>query len=140
MKKLLLLLFLLLIVAGCNKQLTYKEISLDKADKDIKEFLTAAVKENGAYLFQDGGRGAYIFLNGRSTQNGDSPVSITNFDVKGIGDTVNLYYVEKPMNENGDDAAKDQILYKVTFDKDYEKINLIKNNEESFFHTVSGRQ
>lgn len=133
------LLFLILGLFGCNKGLSFNEIGMEKADKDIIRFISEN-NENGVYLFQDGKKTLYIYLNGRKVQEGKNPVYFSHFDVKGTKDTVKILYNENQMNETDSQPLNNWILYKVNLDKQYEEIQVFKNEKETYFNTVSGRQ
>ncbi|OZI10489.1 hypothetical protein CEW92_16485 [Bacillaceae bacterium SAS-127] len=61
MKKLLSLILLLLLLTGCNSELTYSEIKIEKANQDIQNFIEGVQGENGTYLYFNGEKEQYVF-------------------------------------------------------------------------------
>ncbi|QUW20283.1 membrane lipoprotein lipid attachment site-containing protein [Sporosarcina sp. Marseille-Q4063] len=138
MKKLLMLVGLIFLLSGCNSNLTYTEINSGKANKDLRSFLEVIDDENGAYLYYNGEKEIYIFLNGRNVQQGDKAAYFTKFDVEGDGDTLNVFYEVAYTEDDSNENLKHQALYKIRQDQKYDKIQAFANGAEVPFEMVSG--
>lgn len=143
MKKLLPLIFLLIVLAGCNKEntqeLSYSEVMIESTDQDVQKFITSMKEKNGVYLYQDAGDKLFVLLNSNTVKQGERAIYFTDFDVKSEMDTVSIYFGEESTEEYVNKELNNQVIYEVKLDKKYDVINLFKNNEVAHFTTVSGR-
>jgi hypothetical protein len=138
MKKLLILVGFILLLSGCNSNLTFAEIKSEKSNKEVRSFLEAIDDENGTYLYSNGEKEIHIFLNGINVQQGDKAAYFTNFDVEGDGDTLNVFYEVAYTEDDSNENLKHQALYKIRQDQKYDKIQAFANGAEVPFHRVSG--
>lgn len=138
MKKLFLLVGMIVFLTGCNSTLTFTEIKSGKANKDVLSFLEDVENQNGTYLYSNGEKEIYIFLNGINVKQGDEAAYFTNFDVEADGDTLNVFYEVAYTEDYSNDNLKYQVLYKIRPDQNYEEIQALSNGEEVPFQTVSG--
>ena len=79
MKKRLSLIVLILLLTGCNPDFSYSEISIDHANDSVKEFIQYAEVKNGNYLYVDGKKGMYVFINGIYVNQGNDAVYFSDF-------------------------------------------------------------
>lgn len=87
MKKLILVCVILLL-SGCTSNLTFTEIKSSNVNKNVRSFLEAIDDENGTYLYFNGEKEIFVFLNGSNVQQGDKAAYFSNFDVVDDGDTL----------------------------------------------------
>lgn len=143
MKKLVCLIFLLIVLTGCNinenQELSYSEVKIESVDQDVQKFINGVKEKNGAYLFQDAGEKLFVFLNSDTVIQGEKAIQFTGFDVKSEMDTVNIYFEEESTDEYANKELNNQVLYEVKLDKKYDEINLFRNNGDAHFTKVSGR-
>ncbi|MGM7700677.1 hypothetical protein ACSVDE_03065 [Pseudalkalibacillus sp. Hm43] len=140
MKKILVMLVVFLLSAGCSQnELVHKEVKMDELDKEISSFFLNEQDENGIYLFQDQGERIYVFLNGWNVKQGEAASSFSNFEVDPEGDTLNIYYEEQTTTEDKNKELDNRMIYEVQFDRDYDRLAIFKNGEETHFSTSSGR-
>jgi len=136
---LLLLLFIpFAFLIGCNTDLSFSEKSLKSANKDLKEFMESIGEINGAHLYYDGEKTIYVFLNGINVNQSNKTEYFTDFAVDADGNTLNVTYKQAETDFNPNDVLKNQLFYKVSLDKRYEKISPFCNGEITAFAAVSG--
>lgn len=138
MKKLLCLIFLLVVLAGCNQGLSYSEVKIESTDQDVQKFINGVKEKNGVYLYEDAGDKLFVLLNSATVIQGERAIYFTDFNIETEMDTVNIYFEEESTDEYANKDLNNQVLYEVKLDKKYEVINLIRNNEDAHFTTVSG--
>ena len=91
MKKRLSLIVLILLLTGCNSDFSYSEISIDNANDSVQEFIKYAEVKNGNYLYLDGKKGMYVFINGIYVNQGSDAVYFSDFNVSAQQDTLNVF-------------------------------------------------
>lgn len=138
MRKLFVLVGLIVLMTGCNSTLTFTEIKSGTVNKDVRSFLENVENHNGTYLYFNGDKEIYIFLNGINVQQGDEAAYFTNFDVKDDGETLNVFYEVAYTEDYSNEKLKRQAIYKVKLDRKYEIIQSFSNGEKVPFQTVSG--
>ena len=139
MKRLFVLVCLIVLLTGCNSTLTFTEIKSGSVDKDVRSFLEDVEDQNGTYLYSNGDKEIFIFLNGINVQQGDKAAYFTNFDVEADGDTLNVFYEVEYTEDYSNDNLKYQALFKIKPNQNYEEIHAFSNGKEVPFQTVSGR-
>jgi hypothetical protein len=136
MKKVLLGLILVLLLTGCNSKLSYSETDLESVKKDVQDFVLSVSDTNGVYLYLDGDEKAYVFLNGVNKEEGE--LFFKHFHVGAVGNMLDIGYSQEETIESADETFKNQMLYEINKDKEYVKIQLFKNGEETSFDAISG--
>ena len=140
MKKLFVLVGFIVLLAGCNSTLTFNEIKSGKANKDVRSFLEDVEDQNGTYLYSNGDKEIYIFLNGINVQQSDEAAYFTNFDVEVDGDRLNVFQEVEYTEDYSDDKLKSQALYKIRPNQNYEEIQAFSNGEEVLFRGVENNK
>lgn len=92
MKKLMVGLIFIIYLAGCSSELTFKEINMDRVDKDIQDFINIVQDENGAHLYHDNKQNMYIFLNGSNVVQGSKAMHFNDFNLEANGDTLKILF------------------------------------------------
>jgi uncharacterized protein YcfL len=136
MKKVLLGFLLVLLLAGCNSKLSYSETDLESVEKDVQDFVLSVSDTNGVYLYFNGTKKAYVFLNGVNKEEGE--LFFKHFHVEAVGNMLDISYSQEENIEATDKSFKNQMLYEINKDKDYVKIQLFKNGEKIPFDSISG--
>lgn len=126
------------ILSGCgHNEISFKEVSLDKVNKNVKEFTdyiatTENDEGNGIYMFNDSEKVSYLYL----TQDFlESEKHFGDLDLKLDGNSLNIYLTE-------DSEAKELVdqykLYKIKnkSKKEYDHMKIYKNGEETYFQLV----
>lgn len=139
MKRLLVLMGLLMVLVGCNPELTFTEIEIGNANKEVREFIGNVQDKNGNYLYFAGEKEMYVFLNGKNVEQGGEVLYFTDVSLNASGDTLNVRFNEKYTNEYSNKDLQHQVLYKIQLDKEYDKILAFANGEEVGFHVVGSR-
>ncbi|KIL45052.1 membrane lipoprotein lipid attachment site-containing protein [Jeotgalibacillus soli] len=143
MKKFLYLIFLMLVLTGCNiltdnKELYYTEVIMESTDKAVQKFINEVKEKNGIYLYQDAGERLFVFLNNVLVEQGSEAIFFSGFDIKNEKDTVNIYFNQETKKDYVNKDLNNQVLYEVKLDKEYDYIKLFSNNEETHFSLVTG--
>jgi hypothetical protein len=129
----------LLILAGCNaenEELSYSKVEVDSSNELVQDFITSVEDENGIHLFQQNENTMYAFLNGHNVEQRNDASFFSSFEVKGKGDTLNIYFVEENTDDYANKSLNNQELYKINLDKKYEVVRPFKNNEETNFKVI----
>ncbi|MDQ0298496.1 hypothetical protein J2S78_000904 [Salibacterium salarium] len=138
MKKLLFVCVLVFLVTGCHSELSFSEMKAGKVKKEVQSFLESVEQDKGLYLYQ-ADTAFYVFLNGKNPPEGEEAVWFNDFDVKSDGDIVTIDYDEEKLDTSDEnEAQKQQRLYKIYRDKEYDVIKSMKNGESKSFDIVSG--
>lgn len=140
LKKLLSIFVLILLLTGCNSELSFIEISTERAILDVQVFIDEVHNQNGTHLYFDGKKDVYVFLNEKNVEQGNKAIFFIDFDVNVTGDTLIIEYSQEETDDYSNGVIKHQILYKVDLDKEYNTIKAISNGEEVPFSVVSGNQ
>ncbi|MEC5424746.1 hypothetical protein QGM71_14765 [Virgibacillus sp. C22-A2] len=138
MKKVIALFMILIILVGCNTELSFSEISLESSNVNVQFFFKGIENENGVHLYMDGEKSLYVFLNGKNVIQNEKAIQFSDFDVDSEGDTLTIYYTEEKTEDYSNDTLHHQIVYKIDKDKNYANVKGIKNGEEVAFGAVSG--
>lgn len=136
MRKLMVGLLIMILLAGCNSALTFTEVDMNRANKDVKEFMNAVQDENGTHLFHDSERNMYVYLNSGNVIQGSKATHFSDFNLKANGDTLNILFHHESTDDYSNPDFNYQMLYKVKLNKTYDKIMLFDNDEETAFHTI----
>ena len=119
---------------GCsNQELSEREVAIHELDQDVKSFYDLIQEENGAFLYQDGEKGAYVIINYASKGQNEPENQVENFQVENEEKNLFINYEER----EGD--SKGVYVYKISYDQSYDTIHLKKNGEDIAFQCVSGR-
>ena len=86
------IIFFLLLLSGCNSEVTFTEINLEQAETDVLKFIDTVNDENGRYLYTDDNNQIHIFLNGKYVQKGRDAVHFTAFYISAQQDTLNVFF------------------------------------------------
>lgn len=141
MKKILLILFCIVTLTGCNtnSSLSLSEVNKESINKDIQSFFQDVKKENGVHLYFDNQNNSmFVYLNASNVIQDKTAVYFTGFDVKSENDTINILYKSDKTSDYSNSSLEHELFYKVNLDKDYEKVKLFHNGNETSFDTVSG--
>lgn len=136
MRKLIVGLMIVILLAGCSSDLTFTEVDINRVNKDVKEFMNAVQDENGTHLYHDSKRNMYVFLNSGNVIQGSKVAHFSDFNLKANGDTLNVIFHHESTDDYSNPDLNYQMLYKVKLDKTYDKIMLFDNDEETAFHTI----
>ncbi len=140
MKKLILLIVAFVMSSGCNeKDLYFKNITMDELDKEISTFFLNQQNENGVYLFQDQGERIYVFLNGWNVKQGEAAPTFSNFEIEPDGDTLRIHFEEQLTTDYENKEVDNRLIYEIRFDRNYESLAIFKNGKETHFDVSSGR-
>lgn len=143
MRKLFYIIFLVVVLTGCNQsskkdELSYKEVKMESMDQDVQSFFEDAKNENGVYLYEDGEK-KYMFLNSFLVAQGTKAYYFSDFDIKDEDETLGIYFEEKSTDEYLNKKLRNQVFYEIDLNKKYEFIKLYKNVREWHFSSISGR-
>ncbi|MGD6963465.1 hypothetical protein ACQCVB_14740 [Fictibacillus phosphorivorans] len=140
MKKILVLIGLIILLAGCmdDSKLRTDLIALQEADSEVQSFFETAKKQNGIHLFQDQDERIYLMLNEVNILQDQPAITFSNLKVKEDGATLKVFYEEETIADYEDKNIENQLLYEVELNKAYETIQLYKNGKSSNFEMVSG--
>jgi len=93
MKRLMVGILLTLLVAGCNSELTFSEIEVEKASKNVQEFIESVRDQSGPNLYFDEQKGQmYVYLNGANVIQGEKAIHFKNFELDVDGDTLKFLF------------------------------------------------
>ena len=126
------------ILSGCgNDEVSFSEVSLEKAKDDVKEFIeyieaSRNGEGNGIYMFQYSETYLYLYLNQDFLESGNGFGSL---DIKIDDNSWNIYLSEGSDVTGLVDKYR---LYKIKLDGKYEYMKVFKNGEETYFQTVGG--
>lgn len=135
MNKILVGLIFVVLLASCNSKLSYIEISQENVQKDVQDFIMSVSDTNGVYLYLEGTEKAYVFLNGVNKKQGE--LFFKQFHVEPVGNMLDISYTEEDLNVT-DKTVKNQMLYQINLDKEYNTFQLFENGEEISFDVISG--
>lgn len=134
------IIFFLLLLSGCNSEVTFTEINLEQAETDVLKFIDTVNDENGRYLYTDDNNQIHIFLNGKYVQKGRDAVHFTAFYVNAQQDTLNVFFNQEYYSDYLDNGLKHQALYKISAREEFEMINLFSNGEPVSFDRIFNRE
>ncbi|WP_110113476.1 hypothetical protein [Bacillus sp. CGMCC 1.16541] len=140
MKRIMIGVFFLVGLIGCQSQLTYSEVEMTKANASVQEFMEFVKHENGPYLYLDGKKTMYLFLNGGNVVQGEKAIHFTDVKVKAENDTLNLFVTEDETDDYSNDSLTHQALYKIHDNHIYETIHLFVNGTETPFTMINGNE
>ncbi|MDV6377880.1 hypothetical protein ORD22_06340 [Sporosarcina sp. GW1-11] len=133
---LMLIVLLTSVLSGCGKnEVSFSEISIDQATRDVKDFIETGVTtedSNGIHIFENASDTRYLYLDQDYLESGKGFGSL---DIKTDDNAWNIYLTEE---DEVTKAAESYRLYKIKLDKDYEYMRVFKNGEETYFQSVSG--
>ena len=139
MRKMISILIVLLILAGCNaenEELSFSKVEVDSTNKLVQDFITSVEDENGIHLFQLDDNTMYVFLNGYIVEQGNDASFFSDFEVKGKDDTLNIYFDEEYSDDYANKTLNNKELYKINLDKTYDMVRLFKNDKETNFSAI----
>ena len=140
MKKRLSLIVLILLLTGCNSDFSFSEISIDNANDSVQEFIQYAEVKNGNYLYLDGKKGMYVFINGIYVNQGNDAVYFSDFNVSAQQDTLNMFINQESDSDYSNTTLKYQVLYKIKTVEKYDTINLFINGKPVSFDEIFGNE
>lgn len=136
MKKLMTVFMFIILLFGCSPKLSFEEINMNRVDKEVQNFIHAVEDENGTHLYYDNKQNIYVFLNGYHVTHGNEAVHFTGFNVEPDGDTLNISFEHDKTMDYSNQDLNNQLLYKVTLDRDYDTLKLFDNREETSFQSI----
>ncbi|MEK5037407.1 hypothetical protein [Sporosarcina sp. FSL K6-3457] len=133
MKKIGLVVALVLLLTGCNREFAFSEVAIKDVNSKMKE--TIETLENGNYIFS-GEKVQYVFLNRGNIVQGEEAIALSNImaDVKEQVLTIN--FSEMEISDFEDKDAQHQLLYKITGVGDFDTISLTRDGESLSFDSV----
>lgn len=141
MKRLMVATLLLLLLAGCNSELTYSEIMIEKASKDVQEFIESVGDQGGPNLYFDSKEGRmYVYLNGSNVIQGEKATHFKDFDLEVKGDTLKFLYNQHDTDDYSSKELSYKALYKVKLYKEYDQVEAYSNGQLVSFQVVSGNE
>ncbi|MBO0586846.1 hypothetical protein [Sporosarcina sp. E16_8] len=140
MKKRLSLIILIVLLTGCDPNFSFSEISIANANDSVQEFIQYAEVKNGNYLYLDGEKSIYIFINGIYVNQGNDAVYFSDFNVSAQQDTLNVFINQEYDSDYSNTALKSQVLYKIKTVEKYDTINLFINGKPIFFDEIFGNE
>lgn len=138
MKKGLIIIIFVLFFAGCSTESIFIEVELKDEKKDVRTFFESVEDQNGALLYFDKDKVAYVMLNGKNVIQGEKVLYFTDFSVDSDGETIDIHYREEEAGNYADDSLKHQVVYKINKIKQENEIRIFKNGNEVSFEVVSG--
>ncbi|PIC65301.1 hypothetical protein CSV79_01380 [Sporosarcina sp. P13] len=131
-----LLVLLTSMVSGCGKkEVSFSEIRIDQATRDVKSFIETSVTtedSNGIHILGNASDTRYLYLDQDFLESGKGFGSL---DIKTDDNSWNIYLTEE---DEVMKPAENYRLYKITLDKEYEYMRVFKNGEETYFQSVGG--
>ncbi|MBO0600225.1 hypothetical protein I2483_01000 [Sporosarcina sp. E16_3] len=140
MKKRLSLIILILLLTGCDPHFSFSEISIANANDRVQEFIQYAEVKNGNYLYLDGKKGIYVFINGVFVTQGNDAVYFSDFNVNAQQDTLNVFINQEYDSDYSNTTLKYQVLYKINTVEKYDAINLFINGKPVSFDEIFGNE
>ena len=140
MKKRLSLIILILLLTGCDPHFSFSEISIVNANDRVQEFIQYAEVKNGNYLYLDGKKGIYVFINGIYVNQGNDAVYFSDFNVSAQQDTLNVFINQEYDSDYSNTTLKYQVLYKIKTVEKYDTINLFINGKPVSFDEIFGNE
>lgn len=140
MKKRLSLIVLMLLLIGCDPNFSFSEISIANANDSVQEFIQYAEVKNGNYLYLDGKKGIYVFINGVYVNQGSDAVYFSDFNVSAQQDTLNVFINQEYDSDYSNTTLKYQVLYKIKTVEKYDTINLFINGKPVSFDEIFGNE
>ncbi|HJF34289.1 MAG TPA: lipoprotein [Sporosarcina psychrophila] len=138
MKKRLLLIGIILVVTGCSSSFTFSEINAESVNNNVQEFISNIEVENGIYLYLDGKKAAYIFLNGIYVAQGSDAIYFSDFNVNSQRDTLNIFFNQEYDSDYSNANLNYQVLYEIKTGKVYDSINIFCNGKPTSFDIIAG--
>lgn len=139
LKKLVTFLVVVILLSGCNSELTFSKVAPKGNNKTLQSFITNAQDQNGVYLYLDNPKTVYIYLNGKNVLQGEKANYFTDFKVATEGDTLKILYTSDKTTDYSNPSLNHELLYKIKLDKKYDTIRSFQNGEEVSFNVVSGK-
>lgn len=142
MKGLIMLVSLLvLLLMGCNSELTYSEIKIEKVSKDVQEFIGSVEEQKGPHLYFDEKKGQiYVYLNGANVIQGEKATHFKDFELDVEGDTLKFLFNQDKTDDYSSKELMYKALYKVKLDKVYDQVEAYRNGQLVPFQVVSGNE
>ncbi len=137
-KNRLLLIVLILLVTGCGADFSFSEISIENANDNVQEFIKYAEMKNGNYLYLDGEKGMYVFINGIYVNQGSDAVYFSDFNISAQQDTLNVFINQDSDSDYSNTNLKYQVLYKINTVEKYDTIKLYVNGKPVSFDEIVG--
>lgn len=134
MKKLVVL-FLLILLAGCSSWPSYTEVKLD--NRKTQDFVESLHDKNGVHLNDKGNsKELYVYLNGNNVAQGEKATYFTDFHVQEDGDILEIHFSTEETEDYSDESLKHELLYKINVSQSYDTINVFCNGKETSFGTI----
>lgn len=127
-----------ILLSGCTPELSFSEVSVKSAGKDIQTFIVDVEDENGVHLYFDNANVIYVYMNGLNVVQGEKAFYFTNFDIEESGETLNIKYKSTETTDYSNQSLTHEILYKLNTTKNYQSIKVFCDGEEVSFGTISG--
>ena len=141
MKRLMVGTLLILLLAGCNSELTYSEIKIEKASKDVQEFIESVGDQGGPNLYFDGKKGQlFVYLNGSNVIQGEKATYFKDFELDVGGDKLKFLFNQHDTDDYSSKELKYKALYEVKLDKEYDQVEAYSNGQLVAFQLVSGNE
>ncbi|MBY0121635.1 hypothetical protein [Bacillus sp. S/N-304-OC-R1] len=113
------LLFSTILLSGCIPELSFSEVSVNSAGKDIQSFIVDVKNENGVHLYFDNANVIYVYMNGLNVVQGEKAFHFTNLDVEESGETLNIKYKSTETTDYSNQSLTHEILYKLNTAMNY---------------------
>lgn len=134
MKKLVVL-FLLILLAGCSSGQSYAEGKLD--NRKTQSFVASLHDENGVHLYDKGdSKELYVYLNGNHVIQGEKATYFTDFHVPEDGDILEIHFSTGETEDFNNESLKHELLYKIHRSKSYDNIKVFCNGQKTSFGTI----
>lgn len=134
MKKLVVL-FLLILLAGCSSGPSYTEVKLD--NRKTQDFVASLQDENGVHLYDKGdSKELYVYLNGNHVVQGEKATYFTDFHVQEDGDILEIHFSTGETDDYDNESLKHELLYRIHTSKSYETIKVFCNGQKTSFSTI----
>ena len=136
MKQRLFLIVLIVLLTGCDSSYTFEEISIDQTNDHVQAFMRLVENENGNYLYLDGEKDIYVFLNGIYVKRGNDAAYFSDFNVSAQQGTLNMFINQEYDSDYLNPTLNYQVLYKIYTVEKYDEINLYVNGKPVAFDKI----
>ncbi len=135
-----LIVILLCILAGCNKESaehsSLKPVNPVELKGTLRETFNARMNQNGIYLINTRVKKQYLLLNGSKRIQGESAAYFENVRIEDDKNTANIYFDELYTEDYKDKEPLSVGLYEIITKGTTDTIGIYKNNEQTAIDCV----
>lgn len=127
---------LLAIAINNNTKEVFTKEKLDNTSRKVTASLSPFYNKNGIYLYGDGTKERYLFINGYNIKQGELAPCYTDVKMELKDKTLIINFKETYAEEHEKGEISNRLLYKIKKLDNVDKISIFKNGQETHFDSI----